>query len=612
MTLLAELKRRNVIRVGAAYVVVAWLVIQVVETIFPAFGFGDVAVRNTTIVFVIGFIPALIFAWAFELTPEGLKREQDVDRSESITPYTGKKLDRVIMVVLALGLAFFAFDKFVLDPQRDEALKATLSADIAVAVEEARDADRSEAVLTVEDNRSIAVLPFVNMSDDEKNEYFADGLSEELLNLLAKIPELKVASRSSAFSYKGKDFKISDVGRELNVAHVLEGSVRKSGTQIRITAQLIEVEDGFHLWSETWDRTLDNIFAIQDEIAAAVVDELEITLLGAVPHVEETDPEAYSLVLQARYFSNQLKPEGWEQSIPLYRKALEIAPDYAMAWAGLSRDYINLAGYNLLPPEEGYRLAREAAEKALSINPDTATAHAALGWISMHSDGDLESAARSFKRALDLDPNNLSILRNAATFCYALGRLDDAIALGEYSLALDPVNPSAYFNLTHHYNVAGRYEEAIESAKGALRLNPGMPGANYYMGESLLRLGQPERALEVFQQETDDEWRVKGTALALFTLGRMPEFEEKFAELREGWEDRWPIEIAHVYAWIGEMDPVFPLLEKDIEINGPGGVTVDPFFTSAHDDPRWHALLEQAGISAEELQRIEFTVQLPD
>ena len=601
MSFLAELKRRNVIRVATAYVVASWLIIQVIETIFPAFGFGDGAIRLVITILAIAFIPVLVFSWVFEITPEGLAKEVDIGQEQSITRFTGKKLDRAIMLLLALALSYFAFDKFVIGPKRD-----------ATLVEMTAEQVRSEQQSGTSGAPSIAVLPFVNMSDDQNNEYFSDGLSEELLNLLAKIPELKVASRSSAFSFKGKDFKISDVGRELNVAHVLEGSVRKSGNQIRITAQLIEVEDGFHLWSETWDRTLDNIFAIQDEIAAAVVDELEITLLGAVPQVEETDPEAYSLVLQARYFSNQLKPEGWEQSIPLYRKALEIAPDYAMAWAGLSRDYINLAGYNLLPPEEGYRLAREAAEKALSINPDTATAHAALGWISMHFEGDLEAAARSFKRALDLDPNNLATLRNAATFSYGLGRLDDAIALGEYSLARDPVNPSAYFNLTHHYNVAGRYEEAIESARGALRLNPGMPGANYYMGESLLRLGQPEQALEAFRQETDDEWRVKGTALALFSLGRMSEFQDKFAELREGWEDRWPIEIAHVYAWIGETDRIFALLEKDIEINGPGGVMVDPFFISVHDDPRWHALLERAGISAEQLEKIEFTVQLPD
>lgn len=601
MSFLAELKRRNVIRVATAYVVASWLIIQVIETIFPVFGFSDGAIRLVIIILAIAFLPALVFSWVFEITPEGLAKEVDVEREQSITRYTGRKLDRAIMALLALALGYFAFDKFVMDPRRDRTL-------MEITAEQVRSEEASAPVRAP----SIAVLPFVNMSDDADNEYFSDGLSEELLNLLAQIPELKVASRSSAFSYKGKDFKISDVGRELNVAHVLEGSVRKSGDLIRITAQLIKVEDGFHMWSETWDRTLDNIFAIQDEIAAAVVEQLELTLLGNVPRAEETDPEAYSLFLQARYFANLLTPDGWEQSIALYQKALDIVPDYAAAWSGLSRDYINLAGYNLLTPAEGYGLAREAAEKALAINPKTATAHAALGWIAMHFDGDLVAAGRHFKRALQLDPNNLATIRNAATYCYALGRLDYAIALGEFSVARDPVNPSAYFNLTHHYTVAGHYDKAIQSAQAALKLSPGMPGTNYYMGESLLRRGEPEQALEIFQRETDDEWRVKGTALALYDLGRMAEFEEKFAELREGWGDRWPIEIAHVYAWIGKPDEVFPLLERDFEINGPGGVMVDPFFTILHEDPRWQVLLEKAGVSAEQLKKIEFSVELPE
>ena len=601
MSFFSELKRRNVIRVATAYVVASWLIIQVIETIFPAFGFGDDAIRLVITVLGIAFIPALVFSWVFEITPAGLAKEVHVDKEQSITRFTGKRLDRAIMVLLALAVGYFAFDKFVIDPKRDARL-----------VEKTTQQVRSEAQDEALVSPSIAVLPFVNMSDDASNEYFSDGLSEELLNLLAKIPELKVASRSSAFSYKGKDFKISEVGSDLNVAHVLEGSVRKSGKQIRITAQLIKVEDGFHMWSETWDRTLDNIFDIQDEIAATVVEQLHVTLLGNVPKVEETDPEAYSLSLQALHFSNLLTPEGWEQSLNLYEQALEIAPDYSGAWSGLSRNYINLAGYNLLPPEEGYELGREAALKAIEINPDTATAYAALGWIAMHFDGDLVTAGEHFRRALELDPNNLSTIRNAATYAYAIGQLDYALELGEYSVSRDPVNPAAYFNLTQHYTLAGRHEEAIEAAETALTLSPGMPGANYFIGESLLRMNQPEKALEYFTRETDDEWRVKGTSLALYELGQMTEYENKFTELRDGWEDRWPTEIAHVYAWAGNADAVFPLLEKEIGINGLSGVMVDPFFTGLHEDPRWLPLLEKAGVSPRQLEAIEFSVPLSD
>ena len=601
MSLFNELKRRNVIRVAMAYIVGAWLIIQVVETILPAFGFSDAILRYIVIVLSIAFIPALIFSWVFEMTPQGLTKEVNVEQEDSITRYTGKKLDRGIMVLLVLGLSYFAFDKFVLDPRRDAQLVETTT-------QQARSGASSQSIA----HPSIAVLPFINMSDDADNEYFSDGLAEELLNLLTKIPQLKVASRTSAFSYKGKDFKISDVGRELNVAHVLEGSVRKSGDLIRITAQLIKVEDGFHMWSETWDRSLDNIFAIQDEIAAAVVDQLEVTLLGSVPKVEKTDPQAYALFLQARHFSNLLTPDGWEQSNILYKQALEIDPEYAAAWAGLSRNYVNLTGYNLLPPEEGYEAGREAAEKALAIDPDTAPAHSALGWIAMYYETDLGISAEHFRRALELDPGNMSTIRNAATFSYSLGQLDYALALGEFSVSRDPVNPSGYFNLAQHYTLAGRYEEAIESANTALKLSPEMPGAHYFIGESLLRMGQPEPALAAFEQESDDEWRVKGTALAFYELERSDAFQEKFAELRARWEDRWPIEIAHVYAWIGELDEVFPLLEKELGVNGLSGVMVDPFFIDLHDDPRWQPLLEKGGVSEEQLKAIDFKVELPE
>ena len=257
MSFLKELKRRNVLRVGAAYVVGSWLLIQVAETIFPLFGYGDTPARMVVIVLAIAFIPSLIFSWAFEITPEGLKRDADVDRDLSVIQTTGKKLDRIILVVLALALAYFAFDKFVLDPARD-------AVELATATQEAHQEGRSEALVDSYGDKSIAVLPFVNMSSDPEQEYFSDGISEELLNLLAKIPELRVISRSSSFAFKGGKIDIPTVAKKLNVAHVLEGSVRKAGNQVRITAQLIDARTDTHLWSETYDRELANIFAVQD------------------------------------------------------------------------------------------------------------------------------------------------------------------------------------------------------------------------------------------------------------------------------------------------------------------------------------------------------------
>ena len=328
LTFFDELKRRNVLRVAGLYVVGAWLIVQVADTVLPMFDATAGLPRVIVIVLAIGFIPALVFAWAFEITPEGLRREKDVDRAESITPHTGKKLDRLIMVVLALALGYFAFDKFVLSPQRE-----------AEQVSTARKEGRTEALVESYGEKSIAVLPFVNMSSDPDQEYFSDGISEELLNLLAKVPQLRVISRSSAFSYKGKDVKLAQVAEELNVAHILEGSVRKAGNNVRITAQLIEARSDTHLWSETYDRSLDNIFAVQDEIAGAVVAQLKLKLLGAVPTAKTTDPKAYALYLQARQLHHQYTPEGFQQSIALYRQALAIDPNYAAAWIGLARAY---------------------------------------------------------------------------------------------------------------------------------------------------------------------------------------------------------------------------------------------------------------------------------
>ena len=307
MSFFSELQRRNVIRVAIAYMIVAWLVMQVSDVVISNITAPPWVFQVLMLFLAVGLPLAVIFAWAFELTPEGIKRERAVDRTRSITRTTGRKLDFIIIGVLMLALAYFAFDKFALSTDRDAALiEATTQ-----GISDRAAAERAGPEIS---DRSIAVLPFINMSDDASNDYFSDGLSEELLNLLAKIPELRVTSRSSAFSYKGKDFKIPDVGRELNVSHVLEGSVRKADNQVRITAQLIDVSDDAHVWSETYDRSLDDIFAIQDEIAAEVVARLRVTLLGEVPTVQETDPTAYALYLQARHLGNQQSARSLEQS----------------------------------------------------------------------------------------------------------------------------------------------------------------------------------------------------------------------------------------------------------------------------------------------------------
>ena len=613
MAFFAELKRRNVIRMGAAYLVVAWLLIQVSDIVFPRLGLPDWTVTFVIALLALGFPAALFFAWAFELTPEGLKKEKDVERAASITPQTGRKLDRLVIVVLVLALGFFSIDRFVLEPARDAEQQRDQSDRLAEALEEARKAAASEQVAAGPDGKSIAVLAFDDMSPDKDQEYLSDGIAEELLNLLAKVPELRVISRSSAFSYKGKDIKLAQVAEELNVAHILEGSVRKAGNRVRITAQLIEARSDTHLWSETYDRTLDDVFAIQDEIAATVVAQLKVKLLGEAPHVEETDPEAYTLFLQARHLGRLGTEQGWEQSNALYEQALAIDPNYADAWNALATNHINMASRGLLPWDEGYDKAREAVEKALAIDPGHAPAHDNLGFIAMVYDADLAQAARHYERALQLDPSNLVIMANGASLLLYLGRLEEAIAAYEYFAARDPVDPARHANLAWNYFTAGRWDEAIASIDTTLRLSPGYIGAHFLKGEALLLKGEPEAALADIQAESFAVFRLVGLAQIYHALGRTADSDAALAELIEKHENEWSFSIARVLAYRGEVDRAFEWLDKAVDYGDAGLSEIFLYlqFQSLHDDPRWPALLERIGRTQEQLDAIEFEVKLP-
>jgi len=615
LSLFTELNRRNVFRVGAAYAVAAWLLIQVAETIFPLFGFDDSPARIVVIVLAIGFLPTLVFAWAFEMTPEGLKKEKDVDRSQSITRYTSEKLDRTILVVLVLALGYFAFDKFVLNEQRQAALERQADERLASATEQARQLGRTEALAGVnQGDKSIAVLPFVDMSSDKDQEYMSDGIAEELLNLLAKIPELRVISRSSAFSYKGKDIRLAQVAEELNVSHILEGSVRKAGNRIRITAQLIEAQSDSHLWSETYDRTLDDIFAIQDEISATVVEQLKIKLLGETLRVRETNPEAYALYLRARHLHSQGSPEAYQQANALYKQAVAVDPDYAAAWAGLANNYLTQANKSLLQADEAYTLARAAAEKALAIDPDYALAFSHLGWIAMAHDNDPALAASFFERAMKLDPGNPDIISNAASLLFFLGRSQESIALNEYANARDPVNPVGFSNTGYLYIVVGRLEDSVAAYEEALRLRPDYLGAHYNMGTALLLMGKPEAALAAMQKEQYTVYRLLGEAVTYHALGDSRASDAALAEVIEKYEAEWAFNIAYVLAYRNEADRAFEWLEKAVEYRDTGLVEVmaKPEFANIHDDPRWLPFLESVGKAPAQLAAIEFKVSLPE
>jgi adenylate cyclase len=610
MSFFAELKRRNVFRVAAAYAVIAWLLVEVSDTIFPRLGLPDWTVTFVIVLLLLGFPLSLFFAWAYELTPEGLRRERDVDPSESITPQTGRKLDRLTIAVLALALAFFAVDKFVLDPHREAASEARMAAEL----EEARQAGRVEALAVgrAADDRSIVVLPFVDMSADKDQEYLSDGIAEELLNLLARIPELRVISRSSAFAFKGEKIEMTEIAKRLNVAHVLEGSVRKSGDRVRITAQLIDARSDAHLWSDTYDRTLDDIFAIQDEIAVTVLGQLRVTLLGEAPKVEATRPDAYALFLAANHMRRLNSAESNERAVALYQQVLDIDPDYAPARLGMVASYINQAQAGWRPFDEGYALARELTDKVLAAEPDNAEAHNLLAWIVRIYDGDLAVAARHAERALALDPGNTRIIGSTSQLMLVLGRPAEATAFLEHAASLDPLNPVTKGNLALDYLTGGRLEDAIGMGREALSLSPDMLLSRFVVGMALLLQGDADSALAEIERESNAEFRGIGLMAAYSTLGRSDEAGHELSQLIAARPQYEPLYRASYFAWQQEPDEAFDWLGRVVESRvSMSNVHRNWALRSLSSDPRWLPFLESMGQSPEQLAAIQLEVTLP-
>ena len=584
----AELKRRNVIRATILYIGGVWALAQGISQLGPSLGAPEWALRWFLVAAAIGFPFWIAFAWFYEFTPEGLKRESEIDRTESITRHTGRKLDFAIIGVLTVAVVLLLTDRFVLRHGVNETTALQIS------------------------EKSIAVLPFVNMSEDKANEFFSDGISEELLNLLSKMPQLHVAARTSSFSFKGKQIEILEIARKLHVANVLEGSVRKSGDQVRITAQLVRADEGYHLWSETYDRKLDDIFKIQDEIAGEVVKQLKVTLLGAAPTVRETDPRAYTLYLQAVQLGRQKTSEAFTQSDALYRQVLEIDPRYAPAWAGLARNFHNKATSGLLPSSEGFARAREANERALAINPNYAPAHAGLGGTAAINN-DFVNAAKHFERALALDPTDLTVLANTGMFLSTLGRLQEALALDEALVRRDPLNVITFINLGADQRCAGQFDAAIESYRSALSLSPGRGSAHYSICVAMLLKGDASAALAEIEQEKIEVYRLIGLPMAYHALGRKTESDAALASLIAKFEKDAPYIIAQVYAFRGEADKAFEWLDKAVQYQDPGlsQIVVENLFEKIHSDPRWLPFLRKIGKAPEQLAKIEFKVTLP-
>lgn len=587
--LFSELKRRNVIRAAVLYVGAVWALAQGIAQLAPLFGDYAWVARWFVIAGVIGFPLWVAFAWFYEFTPDGLKRESEIDPADAAAHRTRSTWDFAIIGVLSVAVVLLLTDRFV--------LRHGVNAEAEIAAPE----------------RSIAVLPFANLSSDKDQEYFSDGISEELLNLLAKNPQLQVTARTSSFAFKGKDVGIPEIARRLHVAHILEGSVQKAGNQVRITVQLVDAGSDKQLWSRTWDRRLDDIFKIQDEIAGEVVKELKVKLLGAAPKARTTDPQAYALYLQARELGRQLKAEALAKSDALYQQALAIDPRYAPAWEGLAANFVSKSTIAVLPNQEGLARAREAYGKALAIDPDYAPAHAGLGFIAMYGDNDLAAAAQRFERALELDPTNLGVLNNAADLLRNLDRLDEALALEEEIVGRDPVDVRWLYVLGYSQRCAGRYDDAIASYRTVLSLSPGNGSAHYQLGAVLLLKGDAKVALAEIEQETSDPYRMIGLPMAYHALGRKADSDQALSALIAKYRKDAPYNIAVVYAYRGESDKAFEWLDKAVEYRDPGlgEIVSDDLLAKIRADPRWLPLLRKLGKAPEQLAKIEFKVPLP-
>jgi len=425
MSFFSELKRRNVFRVGIAYLIGSWLLAQIAELLLDTFNAPEWTMKFIFVVLLIGFPIALFFAWAFELTADGLKRESEVDRSQSIRRETGQKLNRGIIVILVIALGYFVWES-----RFEKEAAPTLTNEVSVAAPEKTTAQPVAAA-----SKSVAVLPFVNMSSDPEQEYFSDGITEEIINALVKIPGLSVPARTSVFGFKGHQGDVRKIGEQLGVAHVLEGSIRSQGNQVRITAQLIKVDDGFHLWSETYDRKLDNIFVVQEEIAKAIATVLTGELgLGVVTVPNKTrNMEAYDIYLQGRALLHKRGLDNLDQAVVLFKRSTELDPEFAPAWAALALTYSVMDLNTELLAE-----AINTAKHALSLDPENVDALDALG-SALRDSWQWAKAEPYFDQAMAIDPQSSELLEDYAEFLGMVGRFDEYLAVSEKGYAIDPL-----------------------------------------------------------------------------------------------------------------------------------------------------------------------------
>jgi serine/threonine-protein kinase len=603
-SIFAELKRRNVVRAAGLYLVGAWLLTQVASTVLPMFGAPDWLPRSIVILLAIGFIPALIFSWVFELTPQGLKRDAEVPAEQSIGPQTARRMDRMIIAVLLVALGYFAFDKFVLNQRR-----ATLTATDAQSAP---------------NERSVAVLAFANLSDDKGSEYFSDGISEELLTVLQKIPGLHVAARTSAFSFKGKNATAQEIGEKLGVARLVEGSVRKAGDVVRIAARLTQAKTGQEIWSENFTRDLKDVFAVQTELAQTIVEQLRGQLTGgsasstseaeiqnevrAAAKGGTNNVEAHEAYLRGRFFLNRHSGKEVDQARTAFERAVQLDPRFALAWAGLAQTHVWDCNYGTGGGQKGFNAhlaaARDSAERALSIEPDLPEALYPRAMIETNFDYNWKGAAETLRKALALAPQDPTLLMEAGNLAQARGEPAQCLEFFRRAVAFDPVNAQARAFLANGLSNLGKQEEARAEYARMIELNPSAPNSYAAMGLTYLPESKFEEAAAAAQKHAAEWARLLTLACVRWAQKRIPESDAALAELVAKFDDTAAYQIAEVYAYRNDKDHAFAWFERARQQRDAGlaGVRADNLLQNLHDDPRWDALLRTMGLADDQLK----------
>lgn len=594
MSFFEELKRRNVFRVAIGYVITAWLLLQVVDLVLENINTPDWVMQVFMLALAIGFPLAIFFAWAFEMTPEGVKREADVDRSKSIAPQTGRKMDRNIIIALTLALAYFAYDKFLV--QAPDSPPPSTPA-IGSSAEIPTEPEPAPSPITGE--KSVAVLPFVNMSDDAENEYFSDGISEELLNVLVRVEGLRVPSRTSSFTFKNSNKKLEDIGRELQVNHILEGSVRKSGDRIRVTAQLIEVNTDTHLWSETYTRQLDDIFAVQDEIAQAIVKALKVTLTGnnqaPIQSRSTSSVEAYNKYLLGRHLWNQRTPASLLASVEPLREAIALDSQYGRAWEALADAYVLIPEYRSGSIREYIPLAHEAIDSALGINPQSARALTTSAYIKFMYDYDFEDARANFKRAIDIDPDYATAHQWYGELLATEGELDAALDQLRLARKADPLAHIMPHDMGWFLMWTDRSDEAYQYFQESIELNPNFQNAYRNLAQLQMKEGHFDPARENVRKCYSIMKLDPATDLAVVDALENPALKKNAVALvlADGQTGDGTMGKARMLMFLGEPELALNSLEKGFEQGDSYAVHMKrmDIYDPLRENPRFQALL---------------------